>query len=110
MLPASLGCVVFDVDHGGQAAVDKLVRTMAGVPLVTLPSRTAGRSHVWYLCENAGAVRDGDWSLTGAPPKNGEIRSTGNIVMWHPDMVAGALAQRCQARRRHTGTTKPGRS
>ena len=91
VLPASLACVVFDVDHGGQAAVDQLTR-MLGQPLVTLASGTAGRFHAWYLTENAVEFRDGDWSLTGGPPKNGEIRAGGNIVMWHPDMLAKALA------------------
>ena len=91
VLPASLGCVVIDVDQGGQETVDELVR-MLGSPLVTLPSGTPGRFHVWYLCENAVEVRDGDWSLTSAPPKNGELRSTGNIVLWHPGKIAGALA------------------
>ena len=93
IFPASVGngCVVFDVDHGGQEAVDELVRVL-GQPLVVVPSGTPGRFHVWYLCDDAREIGNGDWSLDGAAPKNGELRSTGNLVLWHPEKVSGALA------------------
>ena len=93
IFPASVGRghIVFDVDHGGQAAVDALVRMM-GTPLLVVPSGTPGRFHVWYTSEGAREIGNGDWSLDGAPPKNGEIRSTGNLVLHYPDKVAKALA------------------
>ena len=85
------GHIVFDVDHGGQAAVDALVRMM-GTPLLVVPSATPGRYHVWFVCEDAREIGNGDWSLDGSAPKCGELRSTGNLVLWHPDKIANALA------------------
>ena len=85
VIPASLGCVVFDVDSGGQEAVDQLVRMM-GTPLAQVPSRQEGRSHVWYLHDNPAQVGNARW-------QHGDIRGggAGNLILWHPDPLAEAI-------------------
>ena len=79
VIPASLGCAVLDVDHGGQDACNALERAL-GEPLAVLPSKTTGRFHFWLRVSDAKTGRNGEWQLGDG---KGEIRAAkGSITLW----------------------------
>ena len=78
--PQSIGFVVVDVDRGDPEAV---IAAM-GEPVVRVPSRTAGRWHLYY---SAPSEPVGNWSWE----MGGELRgANGAIVLWDPGAVAVA--------------------
>ncbi len=86
VMPASLGCVVIDVDYGGDEAADEVVERF-GLPLAKLPSRQAGRWHLWYRCRDAADVHNKQW-------RDGDIRGGfGHAILWDAGAVAAALAE-----------------
>lgn len=85
VVPASLGCVVVDVDEGGEAAADNVVKLL-GQPLARVPTRREGGEHLWYQCPDAEEVGNRVWA-------HGDIRGAkGYSILWHPERVAEALA------------------
>ena len=89
MMPKSLSLVVVDVDHGGEDAVTDLTHIL-GRPLVTCPSSQPGRFHCYWKFD--GEMPDAIWETSHG---GGEIRaSSGQIILWHPRMVADALNAR----------------
>ena len=89
VIPASLGCVVVDVDEGGQGGVDAVVGA-CGVPLTVTGTRSGGH-HVWYRSEG-GEVGNRKWVLD-APSCGGDIRgSNGFVVLWDPAAVVDGIA------------------
>ena len=90
VVPASLGCVVVDIDEGGAAGVEAL-RGVLGDPIATTRTRSGGY-HVWYRAEGGGEVRNRKWALD-APSCGGDIRgSNGFVVLWDPAAVVDGLA------------------
>ena len=61
LVPASLGCVVVDVDEGGAAGVEAL-RGVLGEPIVAIRDTERTAYHVWYRAES-GEVRNRKWAL-----------------------------------------------
>ena len=90
VIPASLGCVVVDVDEGGAAGVEAL-RGVLGEPIVTVGTRGGG-FHLWYPAP-AGEIGNRKWGLPNAA---GDIRgSRGFVVCWDPaEIVAGLSLNR----------------
>ena len=87
LVPASLGCVVVDVDEGGSAGVEAL-RGVLGEPVVTVGTRGGG-FHLWYPAP-AGEIGNRKWGLPGAA---GDIRgSRGFVVCWDPSALVDGLA------------------
>ena len=90
LVPASLGCVVVDVDEGGAAGVEAL-RGVLGEPIVAIRTRSGG-FHLWYPAP-AGEIGNRKWGLPNAA---GDIRgSRGFVVCWDPaEIVAGLSLNR----------------
>ena len=89
LVPASLGCVVVDVDEGGAAGVEAL-RGVLGEPIATAGTRGGG-FHLWYPAP-AGKIGNRKWGLD-APPCGGDIRgSNGFVVLWDPSALVDGLA------------------
>ena len=88
VIPASLGCVVVDVDQGGDAAADAVIAQL-GLPLAKVPSRRDGGWHIWYRSCEADEIGNRAW-------EGGDIRGArGQAILWHPEIVAKGLA--CKA-------------
>lgn len=88
-VPASLGCVVVDVDEGGDAARDAMV-ALLGAPLAVVPTRRDGGWHLWYRSRDAAEIGNAKWR-DGA--MRGDVRGAkGYAILWHPDLVAEGLA------------------
>ena len=88
VIPASLGCVIVDVDEGGQGGADAVVRA-CGDPLTITGTRSGGY-HVWYRAEG-GEVGNRKWALD-APSCGGDIRgSNGFVVLWDPAAVVDGI-------------------
>ena len=79
LVPASTGLLAYDVDEGGQAAVDALERHH-GKPVAVVPSKQPGRFHAYFLWDGESAG-NGDWSL---PEGSGQIRCEKGYVALHP--------------------------
>ncbi len=85
VVPASLGCIVVDVDQGGEAAVDGVIRAL-GQPLARVPTRREGGEHLWYQCRDAEEVGNRAW-------RHGDIRGgRGYVILWDAESVAEGLA------------------
>lgn len=96
VIPASLGCVVMDFDHGDDAARDAVLRTL-GNPVAVIASQKPGRFHLWYRHADAAHVGNGKWYHGGA--ERGELRGgNGYAILWDAPALAAALADRNAAR------------
>ena len=86
VIPASLGCVVVDVDRGGEQSADAVIAQL-GLPLAKVPTLRDDGFHLWYLSRDAAKIANGDgW-------RDGDIRGcNGYAVLWHPELVAEGLA------------------
>ena len=86
VIPASLGCIVVDIDHGGEATRDATLATL-GTPVAVLPSGRPDHWHLWYKCRDAAKVGIPTWD-------GGDLRgnSKGMIILYHPADVAAGLA------------------
>ena len=80
LVPASTGLLAYDIDEGGQAAVDAL-ETHHGKPLAVVPSEQPGRFHAYFLW-NGEPAGNGDWSL---PEGSGQIRCEKGYTALHGD-------------------------
>jgi len=89
IIPRSIGCVVIDVDEGGDAAKDWLLGLFPGAH--AHPSSRAGRWHVWVWTD-APEIGNYSWkSRHGA----GQFRhGHGYVVLWSPGTVARWLVER----------------
>ena len=88
VVPASLGCVVVDVDEGGEAAANAVISKL-GQPLAKVPTQREGGWHIWYKCRKAEEIGNRTWQY-------GDIRGAkGQAILWHPEIVAKGLA--CKA-------------
>ena len=86
LMPKSLDLVVVDVDRGGEDGVRDLTHIL-GDPLVTAPSSRKGGFHCYWKFN--GEMPDTIWETSHG---GGEIRaSSGQIILWHPCMVADSL-------------------
>lgn len=77
VVPASVGCVVIDVDKGqADLAVDILQEKTGVAPLVVLPSSNPNNRHVWFkLSGGAFNTLIWQWPLsTDEPDYEGEVR------------------------------------
>ena len=87
VVPASLGCIVVDVDEGGAAAADAVISQL-GLPLAKVPTQRAGGFHIWYRSRDAHEIGNRAW-------RHGDIRGAkGQAILWAPDLVAEGLARK----------------
>ena len=86
VVPASLGCVVVDIDRGGDEARQAVI-SLLGRPVAEVPTRRANGWHLWYRSRDAAKIGNGPgW-------RNGDIRGAkGQAILWHPEIVAKGLA------------------
>ena len=91
VIPASLKCVVVDVDRGGEQSADAVIAEL-GSPVVKAPSSRDGGWHIWYGSREADSIGNGEW-------RDGEIRGNakGQAILWHPELVAEGLADRAHS-------------
>ena len=84
VIPASVGCIVVDIDRGGDEALAQ-TRDTLGVPIAVVKSQKPGRYHVWYQSRDASQFRKGEWRYGDL------IGSSGYAVLWHADELADGL-------------------
>ena len=85
VVPASLGCVVVDVDEGGDEARQAVISQL-GRPLAEVPTRREGGWHIWYRSRDAHEIGNRAW-------RHGDIRGAkGQAILWAPELVAEGLA------------------
>ena len=85
VVPASLGCVVVDVDEGGDEARQAVISQL-GRPVAEVPTRRDGGWHLWFKCRDAKEIGNRAW-------QGGDIRGAkGQAILWAPDLVAEGLA------------------
>ena len=84
VIPASVGCIVVDIDRGGDEALAQ-TRDTLGAPIAVVKSQKAGRYHVWYQSRDASQFRKGEWRYGDL------IGSSGYAVLWHADELADGL-------------------
>ena len=90
VVPASLGCVVVDVDQREGGRVDDMAAEVIerlGTPLAEVATKGKGGWHIWYKSRDAAKIANGPgW-------RNGDIRGcNGYAILWHPELVAEGLA------------------
>ena len=86
-VPASLGCVVVDVDEGGDEARQAVISQL-GRPVAEVPTRRDGGWHLWFKCRDAKEIGNRAW-------QGGDIRGAkGQAILWAPDLVAEGLARK----------------
>ena len=87
VIPASLGCIVVDVDRGGDEAADKVVEWF-GLPVAKLPTRREGGWHIFYKSRDAANIGKGVW-------RDGDlIGASGYVILWDAGAVAEGLADK----------------
>ena len=85
VVPASLGCVVVDVDEGGDEARQAVISQL-GRPVAEVPTRRDGGWHIWYRSRDAHEIGNRAW-------RHGDIRGAkGQAILWAPELVAEGLA------------------
>ena len=85
VVPASLGCVVVDVDEGGDEARQAVISQL-GRPVAEVPTRRDGGWHLWFKCRDAKEIGNRAW-------QGGDIRGAkGQAILWAPELVAEGLA------------------
>ena len=92
VIPASLGCVVVDVDRGGTKTRDEVI-ALLGTPLAIVQTQRVDGWHLWYRCRDAAEVRNGNgW-------RDGDLRGgkSGFIILWHPEIVVEALGDKSRS-------------
>ena len=83
-VPAQLGLIVFDVDHGTPTDIDDFCQMYP--PLLRVPSNQPDREHLYYRCPSADRVKP--WFFHGHGLQ-GEIRSHNSYaVLWGHAVVA----------------------
>ena len=86
VVPASLGCVVIDVDEGGEQACEGVMKAL-GRPLAQVPTRREGGRHLWYRSRDAKDIGNRTW-------RDGDIRGAkGYAILWDAACVAEGLAR-----------------
>ncbi len=82
-VPARLGLLVFDVDHGTTIDIDDFCQRYP--PLLRVPSNQPGRAHLYYRYPHASRIRPGYFQGHGL---KGEIRSHHSYaIMWDDTVV-----------------------
>ena len=85
VVPASLRCVVVDVDDGGEAVCDEVVRLL-GRPVARVMTQRENGWHLWYRSRDAHEIGNRAW-------RHGDIRGAkGQAILWAPELVAEGLA------------------
>lgn len=88
LIPASLGLVAVDADQGGLEAVEA-VKSLLGVPLDSIPSKTEGRFHLWYRSLST-KKPPYQWEIEGKG--SGEVLyATRSAILYHPARLVEAL-------------------
>ena len=88
VIPGSVGCVVVDVDEGGDRGLASVIGALGAEPIATVGTRSGG-FHLWYPAP-AGEIGNRKWGLSNAA---GDIRgSRGFVVCWDPAAVVDGLA------------------
>ena len=91
VIPATLGCVVVDIDHGGNKTCDEVI-ALLGKPLAIVKTQREDHWHLWYRCRDAATVPNGKW-------RDGDIRGgkKGFIILWHPEIVVEGLGDKSRS-------------
>ena len=87
VIAASLGCVVVDIDRGGDEARQEVI-SLLGRPAAVVPTQRDGGFHLWYKSRDAANIGNGSgW-------RNGDIRGndSGFAILWGAELVAEGLA------------------
>ena len=94
VIAASLGCVVVDLDSGGDAAREEVISLVARRRVAQVRTHRDGGSHLWYRSQHAAKIGNGKFLY-------GDIRGNdkGYIILWDAELVA---AKGWPARRRST--------
>lgn len=82
IVPASVGYTVVDVDTGNPLLLD-----LVAMPAASVPTRSPGRAHLYYLDNESRPNRK--WAWRGL---SGEIRSGKGYVVIYPGSLAGILS------------------
>ena len=76
--------MVVDVDEGGEAVCDEMVR-LFGRPLAKVMTQREGGWHLWYRSREADEIGNRAW-------RDGDIRGAkGYAILWAPELVAEGL-------------------
>ena len=86
VIAASLGCMVVDMDSGGDAARQGVISLLRR-PLAQVGTHRDGGSHLWYRSQHAAKIGNGKFLY-------GDIRGNdkGFIILWDAELVAAGLA------------------
>ena len=86
VIPASLGCVVVDIDRGGDEARQEVI-SLLGRPAAVVPTQRANGYHIWYRSRDAAKI--GNRAFL-----HGDIRGNykGFAILWGAELVAAGLA------------------
>ena len=92
ILPASIGCIVFDADHDLSGDAERLVQLFGIAPLAIVASSQAGRGHIWYKLPEGHSENNRRYFLDDQP--RGEIRaSNGYVLLWRPSELLAQLTE-----------------
>lgn len=92
IVPASIGCIVFDADHDLAGDAERLTQLFDHAPLAIVTSSQAGRGHIWYKLPKGHRENNRRYFLDGQP--RGEIRaSNGYVLLWRPSALLAQLAE-----------------
>ena len=87
LVPASVGCVVIDIDEGGEGAVTAVKKKLGASPVLWTKTQREGGFHMWFRDECEQGNRK--WHL---PAGSGDIRGgRGYAIVWNPVSVAAGL-------------------
>lgn len=89
IIPRSIGCVVIDVDDGGDEAKDWLLETFPGAH--AHPSSCKGRWHVWVWTD---CPEIGNYSWESGYGAGQFRHGHGYVVLWSPGTVVRWLTER----------------
>lgn len=82
-VPASMGCLVVDVDEGGKQAVHEVKRTLLPAKCVSVvPSKSAGRFHIYYrIPSDCREIGNFQWQTANG---RGEFRCHNGVIgLWN---------------------------
>ena len=86
VIPASLGCVVIDVDEGGKHAFQS-VEEVLGDPVTWTTTKREGGFHMWY--RDASGAGNRKWQIGSC---RGDIRGgRGYAILWNASKIAAGL-------------------
>lgn len=97
VVPGELGCVVHDVDRGGEAARDAVVEQL-GEPLLVCPTSRNDNFHVWHRTSETTITSPAWGSKPGSSKPGGERRgSRAMAIVWDLPGLLAALTTEASA-------------